>query len=145
MYNYDALWRTMEKRGITTYSLINHYEISSHTMRNIRHNENITMETVNRLCQILHCQASDVIEITFSEEESLYYSNIKTGITDPPEAGLRLLHLFLGNLFLPVVFNNDCSTGHAKLPNVLFLLWGFYGLCPCIPHWRDYAGNCICL
>ena len=77
MYNYDALWRTMEKRGITTYSLINHYEISSHTMRNIRHNENITMETVNRLCQILHCQASDVIEITFSEEESLYYSNIK--------------------------------------------------------------------
>lgn len=25
MYNYDSLWRTMKERGITTYSLINHY------------------------------------------------------------------------------------------------------------------------
>lgn len=77
MYKYDALWRTMEKRGITTYSLINHYNISSHTMSNIRHNKNITMETLNNLCQILHCQASDVVEITFSEEESLYYAEIR--------------------------------------------------------------------
>lgn len=77
MYNYEALWRTMKKRGVTTYSLINHYHISSHTMRNIRHNENITMETLNKLCQILHCQASDVIEITFSEEEELFYQELK--------------------------------------------------------------------
>lgn len=78
MYNYDALWRTMKKRGITTYNLVNHYHISSHTMNKIRHNENITMETLNRLCQILHCQASDVVEITFSEEEALYYAEIRS-------------------------------------------------------------------
>ena len=41
MYNYDSLWRTMKERGVTTYSLVNHYNISSHTMSNIRHNENI--------------------------------------------------------------------------------------------------------
>ena len=77
MYNYEALWRTMKERGVTTYSLVNHYNIRSHTMRNIRHNENITMETLHRLCQILHCQASDVVEITFSEEESVLYKEIK--------------------------------------------------------------------
>lgn len=77
VYNYDALWRTMKERGITTYSLINHYHISSHTMSSIRHNENITMETLNKLCQILHCQASDVVEITFSEEENVFYEDIK--------------------------------------------------------------------
>ena len=77
MYNYEALRRTMKERGVTTYSLVNHYNISSHTMRNIRHNENITMETLHRLCQILHCQASDVVEITFSEEESVLYKEIK--------------------------------------------------------------------
>lgn len=77
MYNYDSLWRTMKERGVTTYSLINHYNISSHTMSNIRRNENITIETLHKLCQILHCQASDVVEITFSEEEEKYYKGIR--------------------------------------------------------------------
>ena len=61
MYKYDSLWRTMKERGVTTYSLVNHYNISSHTMSNIRHNENITVETLHRLCQILHCQANNHI------------------------------------------------------------------------------------
>ncbi len=77
MYNYDSLWRIMKEQGVTTYSLINHYNISSHTMRNIRHNENITMETLHKLCQILHCQANDIVEITFSEEEKVFYTETK--------------------------------------------------------------------
>lgn len=77
MYNYDSLWRTMKERGVTTYSLINHYNISSHTMSNIRHNENITIETLHRLCQILHCQASDVVEITFDEKENIVREEVK--------------------------------------------------------------------
>lgn len=77
MYNYDSLWRTMKERGVTTYSLINHYNISSHTMSNIRHNENITVETLHKLCQILHCQASDIVEITFDEGEEVFYKEVK--------------------------------------------------------------------
>lgn len=77
MYNYDSLWRTMKERGVTTYSLINHHNISSHTMSNIRHNENITMETLNKLCQILRCQASDVVEITFDDEEDVVRTEAK--------------------------------------------------------------------
>lgn len=90
MYNYDSLWRTMKERGITTYSLINHYNISSHTMSNIRHNENITMKTLHKLCQILHCQPNDVVEITFTEEEKNLYRDIrrKTGkMNDFPNTG----------------------------------------------------------
>lgn len=76
----------MEERGVTTYSLINHYDISSHTMSNIRHNENITIETLHKLCQILHCQANDVVEITFSEEEDLYYAELKAKNQNPRRA-----------------------------------------------------------
>lgn len=78
MYNYNSLWRTMKERRITTYSLINHYNISSHTMSNIRHNENVTMETLHKLCQILHCQVNDIVEITFSEEEEKCYREINS-------------------------------------------------------------------
>lgn len=64
MYSYDPLWKTMEDRGITTYSLVNHYGISSHLMSNLRHNRNVTVETLHRLCQILGdgCTPNDILE-----------------------------------------------------------------------------------
>lgn len=63
MYSYSPLWKTMQERGITTYSLVNHYGISSHLMSNLRHNKNVTMETIQRLCQILDCTPNDIVEI----------------------------------------------------------------------------------
>ncbi len=63
MYSYDPLWRTMKKSGVTTYSLVNHYKISSHLMSNLRHNRNVTVETVHRLCQILNCTPNDIFEV----------------------------------------------------------------------------------
>lgn len=63
MYSYAPLWKTMQNRGITTYSLVNHYKISSHLMSNLRHNKNVTMETIHRLCQILECSPNEIVEI----------------------------------------------------------------------------------
>ncbi len=63
MYSYTLLWQTMQKQGVTTYSLVNHYGISSHLMSNLRHIKNVTVETIHRLCQILECTPNDIIEI----------------------------------------------------------------------------------
>lgn len=67
MYTYEPLFRTMQKRGITTYYLVNHCGISSHLMSNLRHNRNVTMNTIDMLCKILHCNVSDIVE--FKEDE----------------------------------------------------------------------------
>lgn len=67
MYSYAPLWRTMQERGVTTYSLVNHHGFSSHLMSNLRHNRNVTIETIHRLCQILQCTPNDIIDITFDE------------------------------------------------------------------------------
>ncbi len=64
MYSYEPLFETMEKRGITTYSLINHYGISSHLMSNLRHNRNVTVETLYRLAKILDCTPNDIVKFT---------------------------------------------------------------------------------
>ncbi len=64
MYSYEPLFETMEKRGITTYSLINHYGISSHLMSNLRHNRNVTVETLHRLAEILDCTPNDIVKFT---------------------------------------------------------------------------------
>ena len=62
MISYEPLWRTMEIKGITTYALINKYGISSRTVHNLKHNKSVTMYTMERLCQILGCQAEGIVE-----------------------------------------------------------------------------------
>ena len=64
MISYEPLWRTMEQRGETTYTLINKYGINSRTVNNLRHNRSITMYTLERLCQILDCQAESIVRFT---------------------------------------------------------------------------------
>ena len=62
MISYAPLWKTMEKQGITTYALINKYNINPRTIHNLKHNKSITLFTLERLCQILNCQAESVVE-----------------------------------------------------------------------------------
>ena len=70
MINYENCWKTMSARGITKYSLIYHYNISSNTLRRMSKGEPITTNTINELCLILHCRPEDILtfEITTEEE-----------------------------------------------------------------------------
>ena len=62
MVSYAPLWRTMEKREITTYTVITKDDISSRTINNLKHNRGITVYTLERLCEILNCTPNDVLE-----------------------------------------------------------------------------------
>ena len=63
MFNYSPLWETMKKRGINQYQLIHKYNLSTGTLDSLRQNRSITMNTLDAICQILDCQASDVVKI----------------------------------------------------------------------------------
>lgn len=62
MISYAPLWKTMKKRGITTYTLIKDYSFSRGTLDSLKQNRNITMATLNDLCEILSCQVRDVLQ-----------------------------------------------------------------------------------
>lgn len=62
MLSYEPLWRTMASKQITTYTLINKYNISSRTINNLKHNKGITVFTLERLCEILECTPNDIIK-----------------------------------------------------------------------------------
>ena len=64
MISYEPLWRTMAKQGISTYTLINKYGINPRTIHNLKHNKSITLFTLERLCQILNCQAESIVVFT---------------------------------------------------------------------------------
>ena len=62
MVSYEPLWRIMEEKEITTYMLINTYNINPRTINNLKHNRGITVYTLERLCEILDCTPNDVLE-----------------------------------------------------------------------------------
>lgn len=61
MVSYEPLWHTMEKKGITTYALIEKYKVQSKTIYNLKHNKNITTATLETLCDILGCTPNDIL------------------------------------------------------------------------------------
>ncbi len=63
MFNYNPLWATMKSKNITQYRLIKEYNFSTGTLDALRKNESITVNTVDRLCQILDCTPNDIIQI----------------------------------------------------------------------------------
>ena len=62
MITYEPLWETMKKRKVTTYTLIYKCGISSHTIHNLKHNKGITIDTLNKLCNILDCTPNDILK-----------------------------------------------------------------------------------
>ncbi len=62
MIVYDRLWTTMKQKGISQYTLIKDYKISSGQLDRLRKNENISTYTMNQLCKILHCRIEDIAE-----------------------------------------------------------------------------------
>lgn len=62
MITYDRLWETMRKRGITQYDLYTHYNVNRSQIDRLRHNKNIEVNTIDKLCNILHCQVEDIME-----------------------------------------------------------------------------------
>lgn len=66
MIDYSPLWITMKNRNISQYDLINN-GLDKRTLDQLRHNRNITVLTLEKLCIILQCTPNDVLK--FNPEE----------------------------------------------------------------------------
>ena len=64
MVDYSPLWRTMEQKQITTYTVITKYGINTRTIFNLKHNKGITVYTLEKLCKALQCTPNDVLQFT---------------------------------------------------------------------------------
>ena len=62
MISYRPFYETLLKKGITEYHLIYKQGISANILHRIKHGKNITLRTLDALCQILNCSVSDIIE-----------------------------------------------------------------------------------
>lgn len=69
MISYAPLWRTMERQGVTTYTLIHHFRFSKGTLHSLKHGKNISTATLNDLCRMLSCRVEDVLEYIEDKED----------------------------------------------------------------------------
>ena len=67
MISYDPLWETMRRTNISTYTL-QKKSISSSTISRMKKGQPVSVYTIDKLCTLLDCNISDVIE--FIKDES---------------------------------------------------------------------------
>ena len=62
MITYKPFYNTIKKKNISTYKLINEYNISRSLLDRLKHNKPISSVTINDLCEILDCSVEDIVE-----------------------------------------------------------------------------------
>ena len=62
MITYDRLWETMKEKDITQYDLYTHYHVNRSQINRLKHNKNVEVNTIDRLCNILQCSVNDIME-----------------------------------------------------------------------------------
>lgn len=61
MVDYSPLWETMRERGVTQYQLLKS-GIDNKTLDSLKKNKNITMLTLEKLCDIIGCSPNDIVQ-----------------------------------------------------------------------------------
>ena len=70
MISYAPFYQTLLKRGKTEYELIYRHGISSNTLHRMKQGKPITTSTLDTLCFVLNCDASDILVYVPDSEET---------------------------------------------------------------------------
>lgn len=68
MMSFEPLWKTMKSKNISTYKLLHEYGFSHGTYDSLKHNRNVTLQTIDQLCKILKCKVEDIVEYVEENE-----------------------------------------------------------------------------
>lgn len=59
--SYRPLWKTLEQKNISQYYLLKN-GIDNRTLDSLKKNKNITLVTLEKLCNIIGCLPNDIVE-----------------------------------------------------------------------------------
>ena len=64
MITFDKLMSTLDRKHKTIYQLVRDKIIGGGTLNRIRSNESISTDTINAICNYLHCRPGDIMTYT---------------------------------------------------------------------------------
>ena len=68
MISYEPLWKTMKEKNISQYHLLQ-AGIGNGTLDGLKKGKNITLLTLERLCEIIGCTPNDIVEFIPEEKK----------------------------------------------------------------------------
>ena len=68
MISYNNLWKVMEEKGVSQYTLIKKYKISPAQITRLKRNESVSTHTIEMFCRILDCAVGDCMEYIRDDE-----------------------------------------------------------------------------
>ena len=69
--DYSPFWETLKNSNENWYTLTSKHHMSHSTLHRLKHNQDISMKTINDLCRILNCQIQDICVYVPSDEDQL--------------------------------------------------------------------------
>jgi len=69
MIVYDRFWNLIKEKGITQYQLDKEYGIAREQIHRLKHNKNLSMKTIDKICIALNCSITDIMEYIPDEKE----------------------------------------------------------------------------
>lgn len=61
MISYEPFYKTLKKKNISTYKLINQYNVSRSLLDRLKHDKPISTRTLDDLCRYLDCPVEDIV------------------------------------------------------------------------------------
>ncbi len=62
MFSYDPLWKMLIDKKMTKTDLLHNANLTFQTIVDMGKNKFVSMATLNKICNTLHCEISDVIK-----------------------------------------------------------------------------------
>lgn len=61
MITFEPFWNYIRKHNITTYQLIEEYDLNPVEIHRLKQNHNYTIASIDRFCRLFSCQPCDLI------------------------------------------------------------------------------------
>ena len=61
MITYEPFYKTLKSKGISTYKLINNFNVSRSLLDRLKRNKPISTQTIDDLCNYLDCKVEDIL------------------------------------------------------------------------------------
>ena len=68
MIVYQDVVEKLKQKGYTTYAIRETGILSEGTMQSIREGKPVSLKTIDKICQILHCPIEEVVQIKPDED-----------------------------------------------------------------------------
>ena len=69
MITYDRLWETLKAKNLSVNQLNKQLGVSKGQISRLKNNMNVSTNTLNRLCALLHCDLPDIMEYHYDPSD----------------------------------------------------------------------------